>query len=712
MQKKIKTDQDLERERQRYINWLNSEDLSNQKEIINLEKELSDGVVLLKIIEIIQPGIVDWSRVNSPAVNKFKKLGNCNYVLKLCKELKLPITGIGGRDIVDPNNKSLLFGVIWLLMRESYIAKHGPKNDDEVHSWANQFLDTIEDEVENDYFEDLPYSIVLYRGDEGEVFMGDEDDIYDCPFMPLSFECMICGESNLDRKVEIDFRYFLNRSKKKLRNEDEEVDVNNDPDPGNDELFESQVEKFNLKKNILRVEESGKEVAELPVEKTLTFPTMNKENDQNMGNFEGDLKKTPLKENSKMEVQKSAHKSKMKSLLESQHTASKSHTESKNKLWLEAKYKSIVFAPDETEETVVYDGDSSQNSENFSKEKNPVMLPDEDQETPNHLVLVEKNDIDFQPDEMEHTEIEYINFVKENTKRTLFPLKEDDEEEFEKEDVFEGKVDHYEEDGEQEEDIYFMEKGNYTLLDLMTMETPDDYYKEVLAKCMEKNYFSRFRIGKKISLPFYLKFNHEFSDELKLVYLKINRYFTRKFAMENEKQYQKILKPKQVKFNYTAKLKAFDYKIKKLKSSLKVIEDDEERVLFFKKEAERILQEGKLNLRTRLLLKRIELCLTDSTLEFKTEPGKIFPQKKNSYLKSSRNLKIDEDMQALFYKKVLMMRLCGKNSIVDRYRREKLGVLFSKFVEKYNNPIREEVNEGMIKKFAEEYQKELFNLRC
>ena len=67
-----------------------------------------------------------------PAKNKFKKMGNCKYLIALMQdELGLTITGVGGRDIVD-GNTNLLLGILWMLMRASYISKHGLKSENEL----------------------------------------------------------------------------------------------------------------------------------------------------------------------------------------------------------------------------------------------------------------------------------------------------------------------------------------------------------------------------------------------------------------------------------------------------------------------------------------------------------------------------------------------------------------------------------------------------
>jgi hypothetical protein len=137
--------------------------------------------------------LVDWNQVNQPAKNKFKKMGNCKYLLNLMEnDLELTLTGVGGRDIVDGNIK-LLFGVLWLLMREWYIAKFGPRTDDELKNWADGFLKKEEQtvfELWNEQMDELPYAVILYMSGEGDVFMGDDVELYDCPQVPQSFSKM------------------------------------------------------------------------------------------------------------------------------------------------------------------------------------------------------------------------------------------------------------------------------------------------------------------------------------------------------------------------------------------------------------------------------------------------------------------------------------------------------------------------------------------
>lgn len=745
MQSKTGIEQDLDRERQRYINWLNAENISNQEEIKGLEKELNDGIILLKIIELIQPGIVDWNKVNTPAVNKFKKLGNCNYMLKLCKELRLPITGVGGRDIVD-GNTNLLFGVVWLLMRESFIAKHGPKSDDEVNKWANQFLDTVEDDIELDELDEFPYVVILYRGDEGEVFMGDDIEIYDCPFMPVSFENMVSWQSKEAKRIEIDFKYFLNRSKKShARDNFEEDEADTCATVDELGLFEDSVEAMSEYKiteiDFFKEGEEGSSVTKQePVVRPKQISKIMKKREKKSKMDEGI--QTPVKPTSMMHVLKSSSKSKMKQVLE-KHLASGSKVEVKTKAWMDQDDRDesdmvINFASDEAEETPLID-DSSYHSENFNTA--PLMCEDQNEDTPNNLTLVKQSNVEynvakgFKADTPGETDFGNFTFIKEKTKRTLFPISpsfanftgRDKSPKTRSSQNLEDKV--IKEEGIGQSDVIIEPenenptkekeiKGNdgkgdckegVTLLDMMSTKNLEEYYLNILTKCMEKNYFSRFKVGKKVSLPFYLMTKPQFSLELQLQLLKINRYFTKKFERIEPLAHTPLEPSNSAEFNYEAKMKEFDFKLRRLKLSLSVMKDEEKRFLHFQKEAKKMQEDPNLSLKSKLMLKRMELCVTKKTFEF--QPKRENLKEKKRYLDYNGYKNIDEGMQSLFYRKALLMRLSHRLSAVYRFQKEKVGELFCKFIKKYENPIREEVNEEMIKKFVEENQGDLTGSR-
>jgi plastin-1 len=73
-------------------------------------------------MDIVQPGIVDWKKVNRGAtLNTFKKVENCNYAVILGKQMKFSLVGVGGKDIAD-GNKTLTLALVWQLMRQHIIS--------------------------------------------------------------------------------------------------------------------------------------------------------------------------------------------------------------------------------------------------------------------------------------------------------------------------------------------------------------------------------------------------------------------------------------------------------------------------------------------------------------------------------------------------------------------------------------------------------------
>jgi len=136
------------REERAFRMWINSlgiEDLY----VNSLYEDCKDGLVLLKVMDKIEPGIVDWkTRVEKVPDNKFKKLTNDNYAIILGKQLKFSLVNIAGADILD-GNKKLLLACVWQLMRYhtlKFLAAARAKQfgdgtavtDDMIVQWANK----------------------------------------------------------------------------------------------------------------------------------------------------------------------------------------------------------------------------------------------------------------------------------------------------------------------------------------------------------------------------------------------------------------------------------------------------------------------------------------------------------------------------------------------------------------------------------------------
>ncbi|CAH1787449.1 unnamed protein product [Owenia fusiformis] len=154
------------REEKTYRNWMNS--MGVNPYVHYLYSDLIDGLVIFQLYDIIQPGIVNWSKV----VRQFtkmsamhEKIGNCNYAIEIGKELKFKLVAIGGKDLYD-GIQTLTLGLVWQLMRAYTInvltklaESSTPVSDKDIISWANEklkkngkkgFITSFQDEVIKD----------------------------------------------------------------------------------------------------------------------------------------------------------------------------------------------------------------------------------------------------------------------------------------------------------------------------------------------------------------------------------------------------------------------------------------------------------------------------------------------------------------------------------------------------------------------------------
>jgi plastin-1 len=118
--------------------WINSFGLPNIY-LNNLYEECRSGVLLLKVIEKIKPGYINWKRVDETSTNKFKRVVNCGEAVEACKKAGFSIIGIGGTDIHEGNKKYIL-AIVWQLMRAHTLQVVGSKSEDDLLKWANSMV--------------------------------------------------------------------------------------------------------------------------------------------------------------------------------------------------------------------------------------------------------------------------------------------------------------------------------------------------------------------------------------------------------------------------------------------------------------------------------------------------------------------------------------------------------------------------------------------
>ena len=123
------------REERAFRMWINSLGIDDVY-VNNLYEDVRSGVILLKVIDKINPGVVNWKKVDLAPKNKFAKTVNCNEAIDACKKLGLSIVGTAGPDINRPERK-LVLGIVWQLMRESTLQILGNKTENDIVAWAN-----------------------------------------------------------------------------------------------------------------------------------------------------------------------------------------------------------------------------------------------------------------------------------------------------------------------------------------------------------------------------------------------------------------------------------------------------------------------------------------------------------------------------------------------------------------------------------------------
>lgn len=137
------------REERVFRMWMNSLNLGTPPGSVyinDLIYEMADGLHLLQTEDKVQPGVVNWKKVNQPKddrkLNKFNAIANCNYAVDVGKEMGLSLVGIGGVDVHDRNRK-LILAIVWQLMRKqvlNMLAEVGGGSaikEADVLEWAN-----------------------------------------------------------------------------------------------------------------------------------------------------------------------------------------------------------------------------------------------------------------------------------------------------------------------------------------------------------------------------------------------------------------------------------------------------------------------------------------------------------------------------------------------------------------------------------------------
>jgi len=133
--------------------------------ISNLYEDLANGVMILKLEMIIQPGCINKNSIKDPPKNNYEVLENCNLAITVAKKLNLQIINIGADDIKKGSPK-LVLAIVWQLMRLQILnilkelgGGHSVTENDMIE-WANKKVQSYGLKIES--FKDKSLSTGVY----------------------------------------------------------------------------------------------------------------------------------------------------------------------------------------------------------------------------------------------------------------------------------------------------------------------------------------------------------------------------------------------------------------------------------------------------------------------------------------------------------------------------------------------------------------------
>ena len=135
--KLLDDDEEGDREERSFRTWINSLKLDGVKKVNNLYQECRNAILLLKIIDKIKPGTVNWKIVELKNLKNVFKVGvNCQEAIDASKRSGYSIISIGNKDIQEGRKKHIL-AIVWQLMRAHTLKVIGERSEEELIAWAN-----------------------------------------------------------------------------------------------------------------------------------------------------------------------------------------------------------------------------------------------------------------------------------------------------------------------------------------------------------------------------------------------------------------------------------------------------------------------------------------------------------------------------------------------------------------------------------------------
>ena len=138
-----------------YKMWMNSiipyiEGASN---VVDIMEDLRDGILLTQILAVISGDqlSINWKKnLNLKPKNRYHKVENVNFAVKLCQELGFNLHNIAGLDILDCKDPKLLYAILWKCLRYHSLTivskalqieqttSHKDIDESQIIEWANE----------------------------------------------------------------------------------------------------------------------------------------------------------------------------------------------------------------------------------------------------------------------------------------------------------------------------------------------------------------------------------------------------------------------------------------------------------------------------------------------------------------------------------------------------------------------------------------------
>ncbi|KAK1274472.1 Fimbrin-1 [Acorus gramineus] len=143
-------DVQVSREERAFRLWINS--LGTVTYVNNVFEDVRNGWVLLEVLDKVSPGSVNWKQASKPPIKMpFRKVENCNQVIRIGKQMKFSLVNVAGNDIVQGNKKLILgkgpssglgaylmrFNILQLLKNLRFHSQGKEMTDADILSWAN-----------------------------------------------------------------------------------------------------------------------------------------------------------------------------------------------------------------------------------------------------------------------------------------------------------------------------------------------------------------------------------------------------------------------------------------------------------------------------------------------------------------------------------------------------------------------------------------------